>query len=445
MSSSNNSEAVVFTGIQDDETKIEDSATADEENSATAVGDILDDLVDGIACATEEITETISIVENAKISDQSEAIEATLEGLGENDVDTIKESSAPVEVSHDSVSFESGASTTIIEESTSTIAELKFKYPLGQVVNCGAFGEGSVIEQRTVDISSSPSLIYVVQLDNWKLATGKSPSFFTTESYIAESESIKLQKMIQAAKIKEAEEKAERDRLFAEWMDKTLALKKAAGDHFKNGDNLLAKDNYLGALNALNDLQQLRTELNIDERVKVVEQTVLCHNNLAVCFLKMDSFSDSISSANNAMVLIAAVEGTKQKGEFWKKMVENGVSEEKLLRDWKKKSLYCLGKAELARKNYTQAVEHLEAALKILSNYNDDGSAANMKDFRSLIAKAKHLKAEEVKKEKSTWATAFRKNETEPEVTSESAPSSPQRDSKAATPLTPPPSVKKPK
>jgi hypothetical protein len=145
------------------------------------------------------------------------------------------------------------------------------------------------------------------------------------------------------------------------------------------------------------------------------------------------------------MVLIAAVEGTKPKGEFWKKMVENGVSEEKLLRDWKKKSLYCLGKAELARKNYTQAVEHLEAALKILSNYNDDGSAANMKDFRSLIAKAKHLKAEEVRKEKSTWATAFRKNETEPEVTSESTPSSPQRDGKGAPPLTPPPSVKKPK
>ena len=147
------------------------------------------------------------------------------------------------------------------------------------------------------------------------------------------------------------------------------------------------------------------------------------------------------------MVLIAAVEGTKPKGEFWRKMVENGVSEEKLLRDWKKKSLYCLGKAELARKNYTQAVDHLEAALKILGNYSDDSSAANMKDFRSLIAKAKHLKAEEVRKEKSTWATAFRKNETEPEITSESTPASPQRDTKAAAaiPLSPPFSAKKPK
>jgi hypothetical protein len=148
------------------------------------------------------------------------------------------------------------------------------------------------------------------------------------------------------------------------------------------------------------------------------------------------------------MMLIAAVDGTKQNSAFWNKMVDNGITEEKLLRDWKKKSLYCLGKAELARKNYTEAVDHLEAALKILGNYTDSGSAANAKDFRGLIAKAKHLKAEETRKEKSTWATAFRKNNTEPEIGHESVPSSPQRDQKEAAPLSypiPPTSPKKKK
>ena len=255
--------------IQEEEEEVTLANEGKAEKSNAAVGEIIDDIVEGIAGTSDKSEQNLlpAVGDNGPEENVPTTEKPSAEILvdfsgGKNSPmsETVTSGNLDSNIGIKEVSdyadacvpIENGKS--VIEEPSITKPEVNFKYPIGQVVNCGAFGEGRVVEQRTVDISSSPSLIYVVQLDDWKLATGKSPHFYTTESYIVDSESNKLQKIIQQAKIKEAEEQAERDRIFIQWMDKALALKKEAGDHFKSGENSLARDKYLEALNVLNDL-----------------------------------------------------------------------------------------------------------------------------------------------------------------------------------------------
>ena len=104
-------------------------------------------------------------------------------------------------------------------------------------------------------------------------------------------------------------------------------------------------------------------------------------------------------------------------GELWRKLNEIGVNEDKVLKDWKKKSLFYQGKAELLRRNYTASIDLLESALELVKN--DENYAASVKELRGLILKAKQQRADESKKEKSTWQNAFKKNETAPEESAE--------------------------
>ena len=98
-------------------------------------------------------------------------------------------------------------------------------------------------------------------------------------------------------------------------------------------------------------------------------------------------------------------------GAVWQCMIERGMNEEKLQKEWKKKSCYLIGKAELMRREYKAAVLHLEVALKLIA-----GDAAREKEeveLKTLLATANKKKTEEVKKEKNTWSKAFEKNKSE--------------------------------
>lgn len=98
---------------------------------------------------------------------------------------------------------------------------------------------------------------------------------------------------------------------------------------------------------------------------------------------------------------------------IWKCLTENGVTLDQLKKVWKKKALYYVGKAQLKRKNFKEAAEHLEEALGLIAE--DAKLAANAGELRTLLADAKARYAKEMKREKSTWAKAFKKGKTEVE------------------------------
>ena len=120
-------------------------------------------------------------------------------------------------------------------------------------------------------------------------------------------------------------------------------------------------------------------------------------------------------------MLVNALENSVPHGGVWIACQALGITLDKLRKDWKKKSLFFLGKAELGRRNPQQAEEYLEAALQLIGD--DRQLATGIKEVRvrmneeknfhhdfffliklkGLLNKAKQLKAIEIKREKSTW------------------------------------------
>jgi len=112
---------------------------------------------------------------------------------------------------------------------------------------------------------------------------------------------------------------------------------------------------------------------------------------------------------------------------------ENGVTTEQLQRQWKRKALYYIGKAQLKRKNYKEAVAHLEEAYNLIAE--DKAMAKHAAEHKVLLTDAKNRLSKENKREKDTWAKAFKKGKTEVEsiyhdprdTPTSSAPESPIR------------------
>jgi len=174
----------------------------------------------------------------------------------------------------------------------------------------------------------------------------------------------------------------------------------------------------------------LSSDLTPEQRARVIEQNILCHNNMAICSNRLEKFVDSIESAKSALLIVTALESAVPNGEVWAACQAQGITLDKVRKDWKKKSLFALGKAELGRHNPTEAEEYLEAALQLIKD--DQLLAAGVKELKVLLSKAKQQKAIEAKREMSTWAKAFRKNEMEPEddVTPQPSPTRPNKDNK---------------
>jgi hypothetical protein len=103
-------------------------------------------------------------------------------------------------------------------------------------------------------------------------------------------------------------------------------------------------------------------------------------------------------------LLITSLEEKINSGpsEVWKCLQGNGLTTDKL-QEWKRKSLFYMGKAELKNKDFEDSVTHLETALAL--------TPPNAKDIpilKDLLETARKYRAAELKKEKSTWSKAFK-------------------------------------
>lgn len=116
-------------------------------------------------------------------------------------------------------------------------------------------------------------------------------------------------------------------------------------------------------------------------------------------------------SSHQGLMLITALEERMPDGLVWQCLLERGMTANKLLKEWKTKSYFLAGKAELLRKEYDSSIAFLESGLKFL---NDDPQyLEKITKLKELLSTATKKRAEELKKEKSTWSKAFQKNKAE--------------------------------
>lgn len=254
------------------------------------------------------------------------------------------------------------------------------------------YGRGTITALRDID------RMYVITLDNWKLADGKSPTLYLNSTSFSK---VKTESLVVADTVSASEKQFNLDLATA------IEFKSEATALFKNGDIVTARLKYMSALETL---QKAKDGLSNKQKSSLFEHTVTCSNNVAVCSMRLKEYVHSISFASNALVLIHSLEKNIPAGQVWQCLLDNGITLDKLRKEWKKKALFCIGKSELNRQNYQEAIDRFEEALVLL--VGDEALATQTKELRALLADAQSKKLSEKKKEKATWSKAFRKNQT---------------------------------
>jgi tetratricopeptide (TPR) repeat protein len=275
------------------------------------------------------------------------------------------------------------------------------KYSVDDIVTT-AYGEGKISSIREEDG------MYVVHLVNWKLATGSNPVLYMKESAILSTDKKNLTDS------------------FTTCLDKANEAKAKAGSFFKEGQIKDAKEMYIVCLRAIESLSS--DNLSNKQRAKVFDLTVTSSNNAALCFLRLKKYQECTFYARSALNLITALEPRMETGKVWQCLLKEGMTKDKLFKEWKKKSLFYIGKSELMRKNYQTAIDRMREALEIIDTDNQDNVhpsiANNIIELKELIVQAEKKKNDEIKREKSTWQKAFKKDKLEAQAESSGAASS---------------------
>jgi hypothetical protein len=109
----------------------------------------------------------------------------------------------------------------------------------------------------------------------------------------------------------------------------------------------------------------------------------------------------------------------------WEELLKRGnMTEDKLFRDMRCKSLRYMGECAYYLQNYEDAINHLKLAFDLVS------SNADKEKITEKLEAAKLLHAKALKKEKSMWSKAFKENSKDSESNPSSAPSSPKKGAK---------------
>lgn len=284
------------------------------------------------------------------------------------------------------------------------------QYQVGDQVLCSYGGVGQITAVRGDND-------YVITLKSWALATGKSPVLFLNRDafthYVVPSEEVGKSSAVAEQVMRE------RAQAWKSAVAQGVLLKSEATEAFKGGDVVTARDKYLEAYKIM---QELGGEdlLPDSVRAEVYEVSTTCMNNVAMCCLRTEQYEQAISFARNGLMLVRAMEG-RVGSSVWRELLKRGMTLDKLCKDWKKKSLYLLGKAELKTRDYDEAVEHFEAALALIEA--DEAYAKNAAELRDLLASTMLLRKKELKRSQKTWSKAFQQSGEEVEKEKEQAAS----------------------
>ena len=273
----------------------------------------------------------------------------------------------------------------------------RVNFKAGDLVMCAYGGLGQIQSVRETD--------FVITLKNWALANGKSPVLYLNRdafSYHGEAET-KGGDDVSIESVRQ-----EKGPYWRECVARAVALKNTATEAFKKGDMAEARDRYFEAINCM---QHLGGEEYLPDslRAEIYEQTVTLNNNIATCCIKTEQYPEVISFARNALLLTRAMK-ERIGSNVWRELVKRGMSEDKLLKDWQKKSFYLLGKAELKMHEYEDAIKHFEEALKLIEGETDEAHVKSAAELKTLAANARVERKKQVKKDQKTWSKAFKQS-----------------------------------
>ena len=206
-----------------------------------------------------------------------------------------------------------------------------------------------------------------------------------------------------------------------ERVEQAQKLKLDAGIEFKNKNYAKALELYGQAVEAVRYVQYKSDSSNY-VRADLLVVMITCCNNAATCCTHLeDKWDEAMTSAKNALVLIAALE--RQRGKKIHSILSNedGISDTKLFGEWRVKSFLIIARALMSKHETEDAIETLKQAHEVVEKYTADGDLEldsrpeHKRSIRNLLQNDKevrklHLlckerrKAEKVKEKKRAQA-----------------------------------------
>jgi tetratricopeptide (TPR) repeat protein len=252
-----------------------------------------------------------------------------------------------------------------------------------------AYGEATVTDIRSAGEGGRTNMV-VCRPIKWVLAGNCKPTFYLMQSAVSISQ-------------------RQRDlAIFEARMAVAVSCKEEGGKLFSAKLYEEAKEKYFDALKAM---EGLGADLSNASKAYVFEVTVPCHNNIACCSLQSKNYADAVLFGTNGLRLVTALDKKTVQGSsaIWDELIKRGVirSKEELLKNWKRKSLYYIGKAQCMLRDYDEAVNTLNAASGLLAN--DPKYTKEFNIISELINHAKVNKKQAAAKEKSKYQKTFKK------------------------------------
>jgi tetratricopeptide (TPR) repeat protein len=178
---------------------------------------------------------------------------------------------------------------------------------------------------------------------------------------------------------------------------------------FKSDDFNGARFKYVSAMESLQYMGEGDNITNVHKSA-LFELTVPLSNNAALCYFKMENYTECLNYSKNTLMFIAVLEdkSTSNVAELWTAINDRGILTTKKLLDHKKKALSLAGKAYFYKQNYTEALEHLNKALDTIPmKERDDKEGVYIQKWIEKIHASESLAT---KKEKAMWEKAFKKD-----------------------------------
>lgn len=139
-------------------------------------------------------------------------------------------------------------------------------------------------------------------------------------------------------------------------------------------------------------------------------------------------------------MLIAALESRIPSGEVWQCLLSTGMTADRLQKEWKKKTLFLMGKAQLGMTNFQEALDCFKRALALIAEDASPTMVKQADELRKLVADTQAKLTRQLRKEKATWKSAFEKNRRSSDVSLYSDPADNDKEggSQGVSPMTSP-------
>jgi tetratricopeptide (TPR) repeat protein len=246
---------------------------------------------------------------------------------------------------------------------------------------------------RVVDIRANSMV--VVRISSWRLASRSIVTCYLSRDAVQVVRPKTLYEMSTVERIEHAQE-----------------LKQKASEKFSAKEYEEALIFYSKAVDAVRYVQHSK-EIENETRADLLVVMITCCNNAATCCSQLQQWDRAINFAQNALVLIEALEEKKPTSKICSLLNRDGYMDSQLFGTWKVKSCLVIGRGE-AEKHHTQkAIDTLKKALEVFSEYKNESDpnyqqlVAQEKQVRKLYLKCKDRLKAEIQREKRAAQAMF--------------------------------------